>query len=583
MATQLKPEPVSGLETAGSSAPARPASRGPSRAALPIAVFTAAACLYLSTLSQHYSEGEDSADYVAQVTRATRVSDCFRPNHLLYLAFNRLVYDGFRLVGYTGNAALPMKVVSVLAGAISLCLLLLILRQVGVTDRLGLVWVAVITSCYGFWSYSTQAETYTLPIPFLLIALMIFVGLAEGPFSPWQFFWFGVSNALVTLLQQMHVVLYPVLILAPVALWYRRRAETPFGRLVTGLAVFGAASALIVGAAYFAVALGPLGMSDLATIIYWSKGHGNNGPFSPVKWANPIISIISITHTIAGGHFMFGFDWFYELVVRRIPHKLMIEEQYLAATLPAAVRMACLAGAIMASVAGLCFIGPLLFTRRTPLDAARSLRLLAVDVFVWPILLITFLFTTIMEPATIEWWVAPLPLAAVGLASLQARRSCSRAWWPAGAVCAVGLFLANGFGAILPQSDLRADYWYQVNGFLIRNALPGDVILTDGGFISDQYLSLYTGAAVEPFHVLGSARLSQLLSESRTGRIWISSWVFEPLPDVARLVYFSEGVTKNHELASNRARLASLRGRMAQRDETSFQTIWQLIPAGNQP
>ena len=198
-------------------------------------------------------------------------------------------------------------------------------------------------------------------------------------------------------------------------------------------------------------------------------------------------------------------------------------------------------------------------------------------------MLITFLFTTIMEPATIEWWVAPLPLAAVGLASLQARRSCSRAWWPAGAVCAVGLFLANGFGAILPQSDLRADYWYQVNGFLIRNALPGDVILTDGGFISDQYLSLYTGAAVEPFHVLGSARLSQLLSESRTGRIWISSWVFEPLPDVARLMYFSEGVTKNHELASNRARLASLRGRMAQRDETSFQTIWQLIPAGNQP
>ena len=245
MATQLKPEPVSGLDTAGSSAPARPASRGPSRAALPIAVFTAAACLYLSTLSQHYSEGEDSAAYVAQVTRAARVSDCFRPNHLLYLAFNRLVYDGFRLVGYTGNAALPMKVVSVLAGAISLCLLLLILRQVGVTDRLGLVWVAVITSCYGFWSYSTQAETYTLPIPFLLIALMIFVGLAEGPFSPWQFFWFGVSNALVTLLQQMHVVLYPVLILAPVALWYRRRAEIPLGRLVTGLAVFGAASALI--------------------------------------------------------------------------------------------------------------------------------------------------------------------------------------------------------------------------------------------------------------------------------------------------------------------------------------------------
>ena len=582
MATQLKPEPESARDTAGSSAPARPASRGPSRAALPIAVFTAAACLYLSTLSQHYSEGEDSAAFVAQVTRAASVADCFQPNHLLYLPFNRLVYDGFRLAGYTGNAALPMKVVSALAGAISLCLLLLILRQIGVTDRHGLAWVAVIASCYGFWSYSTQAETYTLPIPFLLLALMIFVGLAEGPFSPWQFFWFGVSNALVTLLQQMHVVLYPVLILAPVVLWYRRRAEIPLSRLIAGLAVFGATSALMIGAAYFAVALGPLGMSDLATIINWSKGHGNDGPFSPVKWTNPIISIISIMHTIAGGHFMFGFDWFYEFVVRRIPHKLMIEERYLATTLPATVRVACLVSAIMASLAGLCFIGPLFFTWRTPPNPARSLRSLAVDVFVWSSLLLTFLFTTIMEPATIEWWVAPLPLAAVGLASLQARRSCSRAWWPAGAVCAVGLFLANGFGAILPQSDLRADYWYLANGFLIRNALPGDVILTDGGFISDQYLSLYTGAEVEAFHVLGSERLSQLLSESRTGRIWISSWVFDPLPEVARLAYFSAGVTKNLEVASNRARLASLRGRMVKRDETWYQTVWQLIPAGNQ-
>ena len=78
MATQLKPEPEDARDTAGSSAPARPASRGPSRAALRSRSSRrppASTCRLSRSIT---SEGEDSAAFVAQVTRAASVADCFR-------------------------------------------------------------------------------------------------------------------------------------------------------------------------------------------------------------------------------------------------------------------------------------------------------------------------------------------------------------------------------------------------------------------------------------------------------------------------------------------------------------------------
>ena len=149
---------------------------------LPIFVFVAALALYLSTLSQHFSEGEDSPVYVVQVTRPGEPSDLFHPNHLAFHWFNRLVFRLFLAFGYSGNAALPMKTVSAVAGAAALCVMLKIMRRLEVDHRLALVWVAVTAFTFGFWSYSTQAETYTLPLPFLLLAVLALIGLGDGPF-----------------------------------------------------------------------------------------------------------------------------------------------------------------------------------------------------------------------------------------------------------------------------------------------------------------------------------------------------------------------------------------------------------------
>jgi hypothetical protein len=549
--------------------------------ALPVAISVAALVLYLSTLSKHYSEGEDSATYIIRVTRPVTTGELFHPNHLMYLVLNRLIYALARAAGYAGDAALPMKVVSAVAGALSLWILLTILRRLGVDDRLALVWAAITAVSYGYWSYSTQAETYTLPIPFYLLAVLTIIELGDGRFSAGAFARLGLYNALATLAQQMHILIYPVMIAAVVAIWYRRRPEVPAGRLVAGLAVFGAVSAAIVGTAYFAAGLGPVGERDLASIIRWSRGHGNEGVFSPVRWSNPLVSLIAIGHAVLGGHFLYGIDAFYQPFVRAFPHKLLVEERYLGLSVPPSVRLICLAASGIAAISGLAFLGSSLSARKAGQpELSQSLRVFACDAIVWPSLVVTFLFNTIMEPTTIEWWIAPIPIAAIGLASLQARRPGSRRGWPAGAVFAAALLVANGAGCILPQADLRADYWYQVNDFLIHAARPGDTVLTDGGFISDNYLRLYTGAEVVSIRGTPSDRLEQILAGPRGGRMWVSSWAFEPPEEVRRTRYFTRGHRKGVDAEANRARLEALGPRLIPRHETPAQRVWELLPPG---
>ncbi len=259
----------------------RPESRG-ANAAIIAAVFFAALGLYLCTQSRHYSEGEDSASYVIRVTRPSSPHQLYHPNHLAYLPLNKAVYTLCQAIGYSGDAALPMKSVSAVAAALALCVMLLIMRRLEIDNRLALVWVVVTAVSYGFWSYSTQAETYTLPLPFFLLSILTVIGLADGPFSARQFAWLGLFNALTTLTQQMHIIIYPLMIIAAVAIWFRRRSLVPPGRLVVGLLIFGAVSAVVVGSAYFWAALGPLGLRDLESIIKWSKGEGPQGsPSSP--------------------------------------------------------------------------------------------------------------------------------------------------------------------------------------------------------------------------------------------------------------------------------------------------------------
>jgi hypothetical protein len=544
------------------------------RSLLPLGVVVGAFVLYACSLSRHYSEGEDSAQYVLDVTAPSSAGDLFHPNHLAFNALNRCVYVPCRDLGYGGDASLTMKLVNVLAGALALGAMLTILRRVKVDDRLALCWVACTAVTFGYWSYSTQPETYVLPLPPILLCVHLLLGLAEGGFRYRTFAALGLLGAVATLLHQQHVLVLSATAIAAAIIGYRSRSEVPMGRIVTGLGIFGAVAAAIVGGAYLSVSIGVLHLRDPAAIIAWAKGHARGGLWTPWSFSAPIQSVLAgFSRAVFGGHFLYKFDWFYEPIARRFPNKILTEERFLAQHLPPWVSATCLVATLVALASVPAVIGTLAFpTGAEPLGREPRRRCQALDAIVALLIVHYYVFNTLWEPTNVEFWIALLPVVAIGICSLQARRPGAIRWWPAVAVLASSLLVANGLGSILPQADPSTDYWYQANLYLIRNARAGDVIVTDGGFIPDLYLRLYTGADVVSagYHV---GRLPAILSDGDSRRVWITSWALDP----PREAYLTRAFKASDSEAA-RLCLEKVRGRMVRRDEGPYQTVWELAP-----
>jgi hypothetical protein len=544
-------------------------------AVLPLAVFVCAVILFLSTLSVHYSEGEDSASWVSEVTYGS-FSSLFNPHHIAFLGISRVIYQIFLWCGYTGDASLPMKAINALAGALTLGLMVRILRRMGADNLLILAWVGATAASFGFWSYSTQPETYVVALPAILLGMNIVIGLADDRFSPWSLARLGGLMAFATLIDQIYVLFIATTAAVVVLIWYRRRPEIPARRLLLGLTSFGCAAASIIGVAYFGVTIFVLGQRDLGSIIAWSKGYAST-PFPDARFSmtDPIKGAIGIARAVLGGHFLSGFDWFYGPITRLFPRKLTIEERYLALGLSPGIRIVCLVATIVAVLSGVVILLSLVLPRRRGISEQEEehRRSFAIVAFASVCLLARYIFIVVYGPTSDEFWIDLLPIAYLAVASVFARRPLANRKRVAGVLFAASLFIANGLGAILPQTKLESDYWYQANRYLIQNALAGDIIVTDGGFISDTYLNLYTRANIVPVHMIRPDELGRLLSAEHPGRVWVSSWAFEPSREVRATGYLN----KRDEAAIHSV-LGKVGGRLTKRDENPWQTVWQLEP-----
>ena len=282
------------MNPAPSPANAAPRSwQNAAHAGLPMAVFIGAAILFLSTLSAQYSEGEDSVNWVTSVT-SKPFSELINPHHIAFLAFSRVIYQLWLWCGYVGDAALSMKVTSALAGALTLSLMARALRRLGANVALTLAWVGATAAAYGFWSYSTQPETYVLPLAAVMLGVNILIGLADDHFSPWSLALVGGLMSFATLINQMNVLLVPTTAVATVLIWYRRKPEVPARRLIGGLASFGGVSAAIIGAAYFGVTILVVGLKDLDSIFTWSRGYASTILDAKFSWTDPIKGVIGV-------------------------------------------------------------------------------------------------------------------------------------------------------------------------------------------------------------------------------------------------------------------------------------------------
>jgi hypothetical protein len=253
----------------------------------------------------------------------------------------------------------------------------------------------------------------------------------------------------------------------------------------------------------------------------------------------------------------------------------MIEERYLASGLSPGVAIVCLIATILAMFSGLIVLLSLALPGRhgrpEQQGEAERRRFFALNAFNCITLVASYVFNVVWEPTNDEFWIAMVPIAYIAIASIFAGRPQAKRRRVAGAIFAASLFIANGFGAILPQTKLESDYWYQANRFLIQNARAGDVVVTDGGSISDSYLVYYTRSTVVAVHRIAPAELGRVLSNEHRGKVWVSSKASEPSPEVR-----ATGYLKGRDDAGIRAALEKVSGRLIKRDESRWQTISQL-------
>ena len=82
------------------------------------------------------------------------------------------------------------------------------------------------------------------------------------------------------------------------------------------------------------------------------------------------------------------------------------------------------------------------------------------------------------------------------------------------------------------MTDPKTDFWLEQTAPARSVAMPGDVWLTLGGYISDGYLSRHTGerviSATEPYSEVLERILQTAQHPSPRGRLLVSSWIIDP-------------------------------------------------------
>jgi hypothetical protein len=395
--------------------------------------------------------------------------------------------------------------------------------------------------------------------------------IAESRFETNHFVWLGIFVAMATLFYQANVLLI-VLIPPPIfLLWHYQRIPLDRGILFRGLIFFWGISGIIIAAVYFFIAIAILQLDGLGEIIKWSRGIMERYWVS-WSWTVPFNSIIGFWRAVWGSNFLFGFNWFYDFVSNIFPKIVFLEEQMIARSLPIGIKWLCLVMMIISSICAvlliiLAAIGfQRLFSKYNPI----KLQTIGFMFFCTLMLVVNAIFITVwMIPRNNEYWITLLPFFYLGMVWLIAHSQTKFATVTS-LIFIMTLFVGNLLGAILPQNNKNADYWYINNQYFIHHAQPNDLIVSNCEQMCDRYLELYTGATV--IWKIRGDNFQELVEKQvlnhHPGRVFISSTILEPpLPS------FRKG--KNYS-ATIQTTFEQLKKSLKKVYEDKFQVIWEL-------
>ncbi len=507
------------------------------------------ALVYTLTPPVNLAEAEDAPYYAYRVATGTAQ---WHPNHLLYEPFFDLLVSILRALGLEANVLAVMQVVSIAAAVVSVALTFRLARRVAASPALAGAAALATAFSFAFWHYGQVPDTYALPLPFMLAALLLLrrhlasTASVEAAPTRQNLAAMATLAAAATLLHQQHVFLAVGIAMVLGAWGVLRSVQRPAASAVDVILfvlVYGA----IVSAVYLWIGFGPVGAETITEFIAWSKGHAQNGMWTEWSWTSPAKSFVSLATAIWSTSFLFANPDVTDLLVQWFPHKRFVEEAFVAET-SLQGRAALLWISVLVSAASMFWL-----LARAVFTTARTRRHLGASRWrsatLWslgPVAVVYAVAVTAWEPTNREFWIAVLPLIFVLLIAFP---KPARETGVAASVLVVSLFVANLFGAIVPYTYDRSDYWRMVNSYLTDTPASGDLILTRCGYICHGYLRLYGRATAIDVRWMTPGEIDELQTGGWRGRVYVSSWVFET-PDFPRFRSTTTQPTEHADLYS---------------------------------
>ena len=498
------------------------------------------AVLYLSTLAVNHSEIEDSL-WHAKAIMERPFRDQFHPNHLLYGFLNHAFFMAWQIVGYEGNAVVPMQIINVVAGLFSLSIFYLLAIRLGILFPLAHFCLLSVALSYGFWWQSVEIDTYALPTIFVLLCIHRLLLINEDFSRSLNHLLLGMFNAIAILFHQQHVIFCAIVIFGYLWILHTRRREITWGGFLHGFSLYAAVGAFLVLTSYAVVIFLVEDLLSYEEIRSRILGHAATGNWGFWTFSSPLKALVGFPRAFVGVHFLFSFPGVPDMLGRLFPDKLLREELFLVEDFSIARNFLLL----ILSLATLSLFAFLVFSAikggnlrkivRSEYFPAQSSRRGLAFVLLGAYLLAYALFNTWWEPLSSRHWVSLIPMVFLILGLLLNSVFDRKGLRVSFGLFLVCLFLANLFGSVVPQLDRDHDYWYAYNAWLIKNGRPGDLVVTGSGYLSEGYLMTYSRAGV-----VGTQRVRDPVEQVRGAiaryepkRVLVSSSVFSPLKELS--------------------------------------------------
>lgn len=480
-----------------------------------ILFFFAVFSLFWNTGIANRTEADDAFEYAYQVEHNGR-DWLYHPHHLLYGAVTKDLYNGAKLLGYTGRAYPMLCLLSAVCGAGAVLMFFrFCYRRFSMRPVSSLLCSGLLLFSYGFWRYANEAEVI-IPACFIMLCALYFAVAPNQTAGASAF-----AGALCGVSVLFHVLnVIPVFLAVPLFYLLYRNWKGLVINLATSLGI---------------VILGYVGVFWLESEQVFSSA----GVRPAFEEAFLFKGLIGFSQCVISSNFMLGYQTVRDTLVSLFPSRMLLEEIYMGALLP---RPLVIGASISLALFSLCLIGTVGYAsyqllckgsqrRRDRVGTLDGWRTLAVTVF-WfcgyagAVLL--------LEPGNPEVWVmglVPFWLVVCGL--VVAPLAKRNVLWPV-LVLAGLLAFHNYLGGMVPLKNPHADYNRQKAEWVFQHAKPEDIVLTADNPVFERYLRYYSPAKTEYLHFWNDDNLMQpeakvqvLRASAQAGTIYFLGDIFD--------------------------------------------------------